>query len=280
MKKMAVLAVILFAGCATYHVPAPARPSIYLYPVKTQVTAVEKIIVSNITTGFPADMAGIKKDDQIISVEGKTFTVAETFLKCLHDRTQITEFKILRNNAEIIMKAQPRQKVPKFGIGVDYFKSGEQVFPTNLICAEDVASSSKNSTIVDSIFQVRKNSSVQCGMALFGRVLFVDLGVGNQSKETLEFKIDESIHFSSKSGLLFERIPESQVAALANLRPLAVAVNADKYYIPPGTNKEVALYFDVGSLAAENSIPIIARINVSDEQYIFEFDTKRNVSFK
>lgn len=98
MKKASLLLwLLIFSGCAIYrnvNAPTVARPSLHLFPVKDQVVAIEKIIVRDIDEGSPLAMAGMKKGDTIIAVDGKTFAVAETFWKHILERTQVTEFKI------------------------------------------------------------------------------------------------------------------------------------------------------------------------------------------
>ena len=101
-----------------------------LHPVMDKLTEVDKIVINKVVEDMPMAKAGVKVGDEIVSVDGHKFKVAEALLAYTTKRTKVTEFKFLRGGNEITLKIMPGPEGRKFGFDVSYFDSKKgQVFP-------------------------------------------------------------------------------------------------------------------------------------------------------
>ena len=74
----------------------------------------EKVTISEVAKNSPADKAGIKKDDQIVKINGANITTPETFISETqkHKGKQV-EITVLRNGESRVVSLIPRENPPK-----------------------------------------------------------------------------------------------------------------------------------------------------------------------
>ena len=293
ISLLVILLPVFLSGCFTYNPNAfmpsylaspntsQAPEAIPLSPVieQSRVHPISKIIVRDIEENSPAEKAGFKKDDEILSVNGETFSVFEKYSEYLRKTRWLdNEFRIVRREkgtaVEKEIKITPEKDYSYHGILHKFEDNNGHVFYPRY---------SANGYI----YQGGKEYDVSAAMSQEEGMLQFVFRIDNRAEKDLAFDKSKITFIDRKKEIIPVLLPtevlirkyqaslaRSPMAALQTLPTMTAAkASTDNMTIniPVGTNRRDEIYIDSGNV----NLPVAVKMDVEGNVFSFEFDRSR-----
>ena len=280
---------VSFLGCANpyayypnYLTPQssnePHSQVVYLKPMVSpeKVTPIQKIIVKKIEPNSPAEKAGLRSGDVVLSINDKNFGTVEKFNEYLPKARWLeSTYRIVRHEPgyahEKEIKVKPEKDFPTNGLNFQFLDNDlKPAYP--LI---------KNGVWIR---QVREMYGLGVSMSLEESLLKVDYGIRNNTDSELVFNPNAMLLLDKDKTVLpvlrgqevltekyRDAVSQNPIAALQTLPMLTTGQTvADNIAIriPPG-----ARIFGLTYVRNQNiSFPITLQVKIKNEEFEFKFD--------
>lgn len=124
---------IVLAGPVMNFVLAVLLFSLVVFVWGLPVVKMDEAVIGEVTVDSPADKAGLKAGDRIVSIDAKSVTTWEDMSKIIHYKAnQTVELKILRQGQELLVKVVPKydkeRKIGLIGIVASYEMKRMNIF--------------------------------------------------------------------------------------------------------------------------------------------------------